>query len=92
MTEWITYGSQLATVEAKVRKHGADGYHVLPADNGMGDGFGLLVWVDEFYVRTHAIAEPFAWHDLPGGVQARWVRRGDMIVRNVRPKPAEVPA
>lgn len=92
MTEWITYGSQLATVEAKVRKHGADGYHVLPADNGMGDGFGLLAWVDEFYVRTHRLDNPFGWYDLPGGVQARWVRIGDMIVRRVRSKPAEVPA
>lgn len=92
MTEWITYCSQLASVERPERKYGADGYRVLPADNGTGDGFGLLVWVDEYYVRTHAVAKPFEWHDLPGGVQARWVRRGHMIVRQVRRKPAEAVA
>jgi hypothetical protein len=92
MTEWIERGpGQLASIEGSVRKFRTDGYHILPVNNGMGDGYGLLVWVDAHYVETRRLADPFNWYDIPGGLQARWAGHGHgqdyMLVREVRVKP-----
>jgi hypothetical protein len=97
MTEWIERGgSQLASVEGKVRKFQTNGYHILPVNNGLGDGHGALEWVPASYVESRRLADPFTWYDIPGGLQAIWVAEGQgrdyRITRRLRTKPAEVTA
>ncbi len=78
MTKYVEYGpGQLASVCKPVRKYRTNGYYILPAPNGMGDGSGAYVWVDEFYVRSHALPDdPYDWYPIPGGLEARWVEQG----------------
>lgn len=78
MTKYVEYGpGQLASVYKPVRKYRQDGYYILPAPNGLGDGHGMYVWVDETYVRSHALPDnPFDWYPIIGGLEARWVQSG----------------
>lgn len=91
MTEWMERSGQLCSIERKERRFGTDGFMILPVPNGMGDGHGLLSWVDASYVNARRVADPFDWYDLPGGVQARWVMDGYgqnyVVRREVRVTP-----
>ncbi len=94
MTNWMERSSQLCEVVRPARKHRTDGFYVLPCPNGLGDGRGMLEWVDSHYVEARRVADPFNWYDIPGGLQARWFSEGHgrdyRVVREVRIKPAEV--
>lgn len=94
--KYVEYGSQLASVYKPVRQHGASGYYILPAPNGLGDGFGAYVWVDEFFVRSHALPDdPHDWYPFIGGLEARWVEQGHgrdyRVTREVRKREAKQP-
>lgn len=94
MSWFIEYGNQLAIIDKPdkpAKKFGTNGYYILPAPNGLGDGYGMYVWVDEHFVTSHRLENPFEWYDLPGGVQARWIETGHgndyIVIREVRKKP-----
>lgn len=92
--KYVEYGGQLASVYKPARKYCTAGYYILPAPNGLGDGFGAYVWVDEFYVRSHALPDnPYDWYPIIGGLEARWVEQGlgrdYRVMREVRRRAAE---
>jgi hypothetical protein len=73
--QYVEYSqSQVATLIGPERKYRTNGYRIIPCNNGLGDGWGMSVWVDrirpvevETWLPCIGWAGEYRWHYDPHG-------------------------